>query len=270
MQPNPAFGYEQVVTELIRGVIETVADKPGLSPERRASATQTVVCSVMAFNPRDPVEAMMAGQCVVYDHMLRDGAREMLRGQAELITIQARPGILACGKIFLGTVALLLRMQRRPEVQLAFARQLPAQEEVREDAAAVPNDASETAPVAARTDSPAGEAGPPAQTAAPRDPPSVTRPAASVSPPAAVPAGVRDKASGAATAAMPQRTGPDQRAAAPVPAPERHPDAIAPPVPAMPALMSQELIEEILFDGIDPALRQEIIAAASRATRGGG
>ena len=32
MQPNPTFGFEQIVTELIRGVVETVADKPGLSP----------------------------------------------------------------------------------------------------------------------------------------------------------------------------------------------------------------------------------------------
>ena len=91
MLPEPNFGYQQIVTEQIRGIIDTVADKPGLTPERRAAAQQTVVCSVMAYNPRDPVETMMAGHCIIYDHMLRDGARDMLRGQAEELKIKARP-----------------------------------------------------------------------------------------------------------------------------------------------------------------------------------
>ena len=77
MQPPPAFGYQQIVTELIRGVLDAVADKPGQSPERKAAAQQTVVCSVMSYNPRDPIEVMLAGQCIVYDAMLRDGARNI-------------------------------------------------------------------------------------------------------------------------------------------------------------------------------------------------
>ena len=64
----------------------------------------------------------MGGQCIVYDHLLRDGARDMLRGKVELETTKARPGIFACGKIFLATVSMLTRMQRRAEAGLAFGR----------------------------------------------------------------------------------------------------------------------------------------------------
>lgn len=269
MQAIPTLGFEQIAGELLRGIIETVADTPGLPPERKAAAQQTVVCSVMAFNPRDPVETMMAGQCVVYDHMLRHGAREMLRGQAELVTIQARPGILACGKTFLATVAMLVRMQRRSEAQLAFARPLPVQQDVADQSASVPNDTGETPPVAARPGGPAT----PAASAAPRDPPRTPGPAPTLSPPAAA---AHDAARGVAPSLMRDRPAPDQPVGArtaPVPgrdAPERRPDASVPPSHAEPPLMSQELIEEILFDGIDPALKQEILAAASvRAARGG-
>ena len=268
MQPNPTFGFEQIVTELIRGVIETVADKPGLSPERRASVTQTVVCSVMAFNPRDPIEAMMAGHCVVYDHMLRDGAREMLRGQAELVMIQARPGVLAAGKIFLGTVAMLLRMQRRPEAQLAFARPLPARDDARNLATSAPTAANDTpaVPVPTPIDPPVPEP----ETALPEIADTVTPPesgsAAAESPPATIPAAVGEAA--LAEAAPPSR--PTAIPAMPEPGRESPERRLAGKVPhAMTPLMSQEMIEEILFDGIDPALRQEIIAAASVATRGG-
>lgn len=143
MQPNQAFGYEQIFTELLRGVVDAVSDKAGLSPERKAVAQNTAVCSVMAFNPRDPVETMLAGQCVVYDHLLRDGAKEMLRGQAEQLMIKARPGVLAAGKMFLGALGMLLRMQRRPEAQLAFARPLPAEAEAPKQPEPAPVDAAE-------------------------------------------------------------------------------------------------------------------------------
>jgi hypothetical protein len=128
MRQSQAFGHEQIVTELIRGVLDTVADNPNHSPERREATRQTVVCSLMSYNPRDAIETMLAGQCIVYDAVMRDGARDLLRGQAELIKIKARPGILAAGKIYLDTTEMIVRMQGRALDQLAFARPLQAQE----------------------------------------------------------------------------------------------------------------------------------------------
>ncbi len=125
MQQPPPFGHEQIFTEIIRRVLDTVTVKPPRSPERGAAAKQAAVCSVMAFNPRDPVEAMLAGQCVVYDHLLHDGAKDLLEGMTQELVIRARPGVLAAGKMFLGTLGMLVRMQRRPEAQLAFGRPLP-------------------------------------------------------------------------------------------------------------------------------------------------
>ena len=128
MQPTPAFGYEQIVQEMMRGLLDTVADRPDLSPGRQNSLKQTTVCTVMAFNPRDPLEAMLASQCVVYDHLMHDGARDLLRGQAEPIKLKARPGILSAGKTFLAAMGMMLRMQQRAEKSLAFARPLPEAE----------------------------------------------------------------------------------------------------------------------------------------------
>ena len=153
MQAIQAFGYEQIFTELLRGLIDTVADKPGLSPERKSAAQQTVICSVMAFNPRDPVEAMLAGQCVIYDHMVRDSAKDTLCAPAEQLRLRARPGVLAAGKMFLGTLGMLVKMNRRPEAQLAFARPEPAQEEAPKQPTAAPVAAAE-APEAADHDAP--------------------------------------------------------------------------------------------------------------------
>src|ERR1700733_7682288 len=121
MQATQAIGFQQVATEIIRGIIDTVGDKPGLSPERQSAAQQTLVCTIMAFNPRDPLETSIAGQCLIYDHIMRDGARDLLRGQQEEIKIRNRAGVLGAGKLFLQTMAALDRIQSRNAKSLAFA-----------------------------------------------------------------------------------------------------------------------------------------------------
>ncbi len=262
MQPGPTFGYEQIVTELIRGILDTVADKPGLTPERKAAAQQTVVCSVMAYNPRDPIETMMAGQCIVYDHMLRDGARDMLRGQAELIKIKARPGILSIGKMFLATMDTLCRMQGRPENQLVFARQLPAVAEPPTNQAPAPDIAPQEPPVAVRNLPVPDDANAPTQPVAPRqaeaNPPNA-RPAPSA------PAGVR----AAAIASTNQQSVPARTTNAhPAPVPARTPNPLTQSGQSREPLMSYAKVEEILLDGIDPATKQEIRNAVSRAVQG--
>jgi hypothetical protein len=153
MQPT-TFGYEQIVTELIRGIVDTVADRPDLTPERRAAAQQTVVCSVMSFNPRDAVETMLAGQCVVYDALMRDGARDMLRGQSELMKIKARPSILGSGKMFLAAMEMVVRMQGRAPDELAFARPVEAPKPPVETVAETPS-AQEPEAAPAETPKPA-------------------------------------------------------------------------------------------------------------------
>jgi hypothetical protein len=267
MLPGLTFGYQQIVMELLRGVIDTVADKPGLMPERRGAAQQTVVCSVMAYNPRDPVETIMAGHCIVYDHMLRDGARDMLRGQAEEIKIKARPGILATGKMFLSTMQMLRRTQGRAEEELAFARPPAEPPAPAATPAQTPDAADDDHPIAARNHPGSSAAGTPTQAAAPQ--PVAGHPPSTRSTPSA-PATVPASAAGAAAPPMHQRNAPAQAtgavaASVPGPAtPERPAAANAPPIPP---LVLPEMVEAILFDGIEPALKQEILAAAALAAQ---
>jgi hypothetical protein len=119
MTPEPDFGFEQTAKELILGIVDTVADIPGLTKEQRFLKRQTTVSSVMAFRPRDPLQIMLAGHCVIYDAMLRDGARDLLRGQPEEISLRTRPTNLASGRMFLTTLHALVRMQDRETTQPA-------------------------------------------------------------------------------------------------------------------------------------------------------
>jgi hypothetical protein len=126
MTPDPDFGYEHLMTELIRGVIHTVADLPGLTEAQRLLRHQTTVYAIMGLQPRDAVETMLAGHCVIYDHLLRDGARDLLRGQAEQIKLRARPSIHGSRKMFLTALATLSKMQLRPADTISVPRRAEA------------------------------------------------------------------------------------------------------------------------------------------------
>jgi hypothetical protein len=119
MQNETTFTMLTAMGEIVREVIETVADRPGDSPARRTARQQATASTMMAFGPADPVETMLAGQCVIFDHLLRDGAHDTLRGQQPEIKLRARAQILATGKMFLAQFARLEQIQTRAAARLA-------------------------------------------------------------------------------------------------------------------------------------------------------
>jgi hypothetical protein len=289
MQPTPAFGYEQIVQEMMRGLLDTVADRPDLSPGRQNSLKQTTVCTVMAFNPRDPLEAMLASQCVVYDHLMHDGARDLLRGQAEPVKLKARPGILSAGKMVLAAMGMMLRMQQRAEKSLAFARPLPEAEEkpasadAMHPAASPPDPAPQPEPIAAEP-GPGPDKPAPGQSAdaANEALPGIAAMQAAPMPPAAVVEAARARSAdpgGATAAAAPRWVAPAQiggHAAPDVGAPGV--DQIASALravgvasgPAIEATPSDADTRRMPLDCLDPAEQREIRDAVARTLKAAG
>src|ERR1019366_8805536 len=178
-------------------------------------------------------EAMLAGQCVIFDHLLRDGARESLRGQPEQIRLRATPQIHASGKMFLAHLTAFKDMRGRQEETLAF--QLPKRDARQTSEAAPSRDApgpDAPGPDATRTDA--------VRTAATPDPKHAPAVAAGTPSDAPTAASVNDAPEQHEHAAQPRETPPPpaarkpvaQQAAAPVEpvAPQTSP-AAAPPVP---------------------------------------
>jgi hypothetical protein len=236
MRTNSNFGFEQIAAELMRGLIAAVADKPFPTPERKAAAQQTVVCTVMAYQPRDPIEMMMAGQCVVYDHLLLDGARDMLRGQMDEHKIRTRPGVLASGKMFLQTMAMLTRIQARPEAELAFARSVPDKAKQAKPAPDTERDAVRSADGGLA----AQQTEPPLQ-----------------SPPEPSDTSVPPGGAGTASASPPPLAVSDQAPSASVEANyEPYPD-LSDPVAALAEMLSPGKIEALLMNGLTPEEREQ-------------
>jgi hypothetical protein len=119
MQAKSNFGYEQLVPELLRGLADAVADRPGESEAQRFARHRTAIFSIMAFHPRDAMETMLAGQCVMFDHLLRDAAHDLLRNETVPGKLRIRSQVTALGKLFLKHLEEWCRLRARPEQQTA-------------------------------------------------------------------------------------------------------------------------------------------------------
>jgi hypothetical protein len=126
--PLPApFGFEQLVTELLRGLTEAIGDRPGETDAQRFARHQTAIFSVMAFLPRDGAETMLASQCVMLDNQMRDSARDMSLGEYGAVNLRARGQFIALGRLFLRTLAQLRLLQARPVEQVAMLPEAKAE-----------------------------------------------------------------------------------------------------------------------------------------------
>ncbi|MGA3005515.1 MAG: hypothetical protein ABSE20_27745 [Acetobacteraceae bacterium] len=119
MHTETGFTIMNAISEITQEVIETVADRPGDSPAKRFARQQSTAWTMMSFLPRDPVEAMLAGHCVVFDNLLRDTARDALCGQPMELKRRTRSQSQAFGKLFLVHIEKFDQRQARLADQLA-------------------------------------------------------------------------------------------------------------------------------------------------------
>jgi hypothetical protein len=150
MQSETPSTTVSAMGEIVRQVIETVADRPGDSPARRIARQQATACTMMAFGPANPVETMLAGQCVIFDHLLRDGAHDTLRDQPPEIKLRARAQTLVTGKMFLAQFAKFEEIQTRAAARLAA--QTPVASSAPEAGAAAASVPTDDARQSARAD----------------------------------------------------------------------------------------------------------------------
>jgi hypothetical protein len=80
----------------------------------------------MAFQPRDAIEAMLAGHCVMFHEMIVDSVHHTLHGEDDAARRPTRSSIVAMDKAFGNSLTRLERCQTRraeasPEAQPAHA-----------------------------------------------------------------------------------------------------------------------------------------------------
>jgi hypothetical protein len=152
MTPDTGFTFQDAMGEICKGVIDTVGERPGESGARRMVRQRTVALTMMSFLPRDTLETLLAGQCVIFDNLMHDGARVSLRGPPENMRLRACAQIHVSAKMFLAHLNKFQELQDRQADKLAFQPEARA-------AAAEPAPESAPPPTPAPTPIPSGPRG---------------------------------------------------------------------------------------------------------------
>jgi hypothetical protein len=118
MDTQPEFGFRELFTHLLGDMAKAMSQRAGEPKERHFARTQAATHTILAFSPRDSIELMIAGHCVMFHEMIVDSVGDTLRGEADPAHRAARGTIAAMDKAFGNNLERLERYQRRrPEGQ---------------------------------------------------------------------------------------------------------------------------------------------------------
>jgi len=105
MDTTATLSLKDLLIHIVGGIAKAVCERPGEPQPRQFARTQAAAQTIMAFQPRDAIEAMLAGHCLMFHELIVDDVHAALRDGAAA----TRSGIVAMDKAF---GANLTRLQR--------------------------------------------------------------------------------------------------------------------------------------------------------------
>lgn len=114
MDHQPEFGFQQLFSHVVGDMAKAVSIRNGESQQQKLDRTQAAVYMVMGFLPRDAIEAMFAGHCVMFHELLVDTFRLALMGEMESLRRATRTSLVSMDKAFRENLTSLERYRMRP------------------------------------------------------------------------------------------------------------------------------------------------------------
>jgi hypothetical protein len=169
MDPTQLFGFTELFTHALGATAKALCERNGETREHQFARTQAAVTMIMGFLPRDAIEAILAGHCVMFHELMLASTHDTLSGEVGTTRRATRSGIVAMDKCFHANLSVLERYQMR---NAQGRRDAPAAED-QDQAMAAPPDAASTTEGPAWT--PEGDAAADAPDARPPAEPRATR-----------------------------------------------------------------------------------------------
>jgi len=116
MDTQQAYGFQQVLTHMVGDIAQAVSERNGETPRQRNARSEAAVFMILGFLPRDVIEALIAGHCVMLHELVVDSVRHTLTGEMETTRRATRGGIVAMDKAFGTNLTRLEHYQERPSV----------------------------------------------------------------------------------------------------------------------------------------------------------
>lgn len=109
MDAQPTFGPDDVLAHIVGDIAQAVCERPGETPRQQVIRSQVAVQTMMEFQPRDAIEAMLASHCLMFHEMIGDSVHVTLRSEEAMTRRATRAGIVAMDNAFGNNLARLER-----------------------------------------------------------------------------------------------------------------------------------------------------------------
>jgi hypothetical protein len=114
MDPQTPFGFKDLLTHIVSDMARAISERMGETSQHQFTRTQAAAHMIMGFLPRDAIEAVLAGHCVMFHEVMTDSIRDTLRGEMDSYRRATRNNIVALDKCFGNNLERLERYQARP------------------------------------------------------------------------------------------------------------------------------------------------------------
>jgi hypothetical protein len=113
MEMQTELGFQALFNHIVGGMAQALCDRPGETKEQQFARFQGASHTIMAFSPRDPIEAVLASRCVMFHELIVDSAHDTLHGEANPKLRAARGNIVAMDRAFGANLTRLEKYQTR-------------------------------------------------------------------------------------------------------------------------------------------------------------
>jgi hypothetical protein len=123
---NP-LALADLVTPALGGIIHALSDRRGQTETDRRAKAEAATSLILSFLPRDAIEMMLAGQTVLFNELLADGARDALREEVDTMKPRSRASVVNMGRLVQGHLDRLERRGNQPYQTETVAREVGEQ-----------------------------------------------------------------------------------------------------------------------------------------------
>ncbi|HEX3992588.1 MAG TPA: hypothetical protein VHX39_15575, partial [Acetobacteraceae bacterium] len=116
MDLQSAFTFQELLTFVISDMAKAISERSGETEEQHFARSRAAAHMILGFLPRDVIEAMLAGHCVMLHEVMTADAHDTLHGEADPQRRRPRSNIVGLNRAFNDTLGRLERHQQRPAV----------------------------------------------------------------------------------------------------------------------------------------------------------
>ena len=115
MTAQPAYSLRKALSHIVGDMARALAERRDETTAVRVARTNAAVHMILGFMPRDVIETVLAGHCVMFHEMIVDGVRGMFLSETAATRRSERGGIVAMDKCFINNLDRLRRSQLQPD-----------------------------------------------------------------------------------------------------------------------------------------------------------